>query len=263
MAYFDPTDDGLVPRPDARAPWSADMLHGRLLAGLAAWAIERDHAVDGFVPVRLTVDLYKSPAMAPTTVETTLVRAGGRVRVVDASIAVGGHDVARASTLWLRRGTTPEGEGLIPGTARWGGPGPSALATNDPFADGWDIRPVGGQGFGAPGPEPRRVWLCDNGELVDGVPLTPFVRVALCADFASPLANSAPDGLEYINADLTLHLGRLPMGEWIGIATDDRIASAGVSVAQCVYFDETGPLGFSSVSAVVTGRMPAPSEDAQ
>ena len=41
-------------------------------------------------------------------------------------------------------------------------------------------------------------------------------RAALSADFASPLANSGPAGIDYINADLTLHLGRLPEGEWIG-----------------------------------------------
>jgi hypothetical protein len=85
-----------------------------------------------------------------------------------------------------------------------------------------------------------------------------FVRAALAADFASPLANFGPDGLDYINADLTLHLGREPLGEWIGIATDDRVVADGVSVAQCVYHDVTGPIGWSSVCAVRAARMSAP-----
>lgn len=254
MAFFEPTDAGLVPHPDARAPWSPDMLHGRLLAGLAAWAIEREHGEDGFVPTRLTVDLYKAPAMAPTTVTTTLVRAGGRVRAIDALLIVGGENVARASTLWLRRGGTPEGEDAIPRTAMWDAP-PPADDDADPVM--WfDVRPIGDRGFGAPGPEPRRVWLRDHRPLVAGATFTPFVRAALCADFASPFANSGPSGLDYINADLTLHLGRLPIGEWIGIETNERIAADGVSVAECSYFDQTGPIGFSSVCAVVTPRMP-------
>jgi len=55
----------LVPGAHAQGPWSPGMLHGRLLAGLAALAIERDHGVEGFVPVRLTVDMFRSPSMEP------------------------------------------------------------------------------------------------------------------------------------------------------------------------------------------------------
>lgn len=253
MAFFQPRDGGLDPHPDARAPWSPDMLHGRLLAGLAAWAIERDHGDDAFVPVRLTVDLYRAPAMARTTVETKLVRAGGRVRAVDALLTVGGHDVARASSLWLKRSEAGD-ESDIPHTTAWDAPPPGADDEAEPVM--WfDVRPIGDRGFGAPGPAPRRVWLRDRRELVAGVEHTPFVRAALCADFASPFANSGADGLAYINADLTLHLGRLPIGEWIGIETNDRIAADGVSVAECRYFDQTGPIGFSSVCAVLTPRM--------
>jgi len=88
--FFTATEAGLEPHPDARSPWAADMLHGRLLAGLAAWAIERDHGDPGLQPARLTVDLYRTPPMLPTTVATSLVRSGGRVRAVDAVVLVGG-----------------------------------------------------------------------------------------------------------------------------------------------------------------------------
>jgi hypothetical protein len=255
VAFFKPTDGGLEPHPDARGPWSDDMMHGRLLAGLAAWAIERDHGQGGFAPVCLTVDLYRSPAMATTTVETSLVRGGGRVRAVDAFITVGGQEVARASTLWLKRTSAPEGEDQLPRSAAWDAPPADTCALASPSTDAFEVRPVDDRGFGSPGPEPRRVWLRDWRALVAGSALTPFVRAALAADFASPLAHSGPEGIDYINADLTLHLGRLPNGEWIGIETGDRVAADGASVAQCLFFDEDGPIGFSSVCAVVTARM--------
>ena len=41
--FFEPDGDALMPIPEARGPWAEDMMHGRLLAGLAAWAIDRDH----------------------------------------------------------------------------------------------------------------------------------------------------------------------------------------------------------------------------
>ena len=83
------------------------MLHGRLLAGLAAWAIERDHGMDGFVPCRLTVDMFRNPPMAPAEVVTTLVRGGGRVRAMDAVVRMGGIDVSRASACSSPRVSIP------------------------------------------------------------------------------------------------------------------------------------------------------------
>lgn len=248
-AFFAPTDHGLEPHPDARGPWAEDMMHGRLLAGLAAWAIEREHGVDGFVPVRLTVDLYKNPRMETTSVETALVRAGGRVRAIDAVLHVGGVEVARASTLWLRQSAAPEDD--VPHTPAWDAPGPDT--TDVEFGGAFEVRAIGGRAFGAP--MPRRSWLRDTNELVTGEGMTPFVRAALAADFASPLANSGSHGLDYINADLTLHLGRLPEGEWIGIDVVDRVATDGVSVASCRFHDRTGPIGWSSVCAVLNQPM--------
>ena len=228
-------------------------MHGRLLAGLAAWAVEREHGDEAFQPVRLTVDLYRSPAMDPTSVTTTVVRAGGRVRAVDANVTVGGVDVARASTLWLRGAEAPVDD--APHSEPWDAASPDSAPVQ--FGGAFEVRAVDGQGFGALGP--RRTWLRDTWQLVAGEPMTPFVRAALAADFASPLANSASTGLDYINADLTLHLGRLPDGEWIGIEVADRVASGGVSVACCRFHDRTGPIGWSTVCAVLNARM-APSE---
>ncbi len=54
-------------------------------------------------------------------------------------------------------------------------------------------------------------------DLVEGTPLTPFVRVAVAADFASPFANAGDHGLGYINSDVTLYLHRLPATPWIGL----------------------------------------------
>jgi hypothetical protein len=81
------------------------------------------------------------------------------------------------------------------------------------------------------------------------------VRAALAADFASPIANSHTGGLDHINADLSLHLGRLPVGEWIGIDVAERVAADGVSVASCRFHDAGGPIGWSSVCAVLNPRM--------
>ncbi|HMK11850.1 MAG TPA: acyl-CoA thioesterase domain-containing protein [Acidimicrobiales bacterium] len=247
--FFEPDGDALVPVPAARGPWAEDMMHGRLLGGLAAWAIDRDHGDPDFMPARLTVDLFKSPGMKETRVSTSLVRAGGRVRIADAFIQVGGVDVARGTALYLRKSDAPVDD--APLTPAWDStvPGPVENEFEAPF----EVRPVDGMGFGAVGP--RRTWLRELRPLVTGEPLTPFIRAAVVSDFASPLANSASEGLEYINADLALYMARLPVGEWIGVEYADRVAGDGVSVAHCRLHDEVGPIGSSEVCAVLTPRM--------
>src|SRR5262245_52379050 len=85
-AYFVSSANGLMPAPEARSPWTADMLHGRLLAGLAARAVERLDHDPALRIVRLTVDMFRFPPMSALQVATNVVRDGRRVRVVDVSI---------------------------------------------------------------------------------------------------------------------------------------------------------------------------------
>lgn len=253
--YFVPTEAGLEPAPYAAGPWSPDMMHGRLLAGLAAYAIEQEHDITGFMPVRLTVDLFRNPAMAPVSVSTASVRSGGRVRAIDVILRIDGVDVARASSLLLRIGTDPRDQ-PVPVSGLWDAPRPETIAQEPDDAASFDTVPVPGHGFNDDGR--RQLWTRERRPLVSGAALTPFVRAALVADIASPLANFGPQGLDYINADLTLHLGRLPDGEWIGVETSTRVASAGVSVAVCTLHDLIGPIGLSTVCAVVNARLRPP-----
>ena len=102
--FFVPSELGLLPGAKAVGPWATDMLHGRLLAGLAAWAIERDHGMEGFLPSRLTVDMFRNPPLEPAEVVTALVRGGRRVRAMDAVVRMGGKEVSRASALFLGTG---------------------------------------------------------------------------------------------------------------------------------------------------------------
>jgi hypothetical protein len=202
--YFVPTDDGLAPVPEASSPWSPDMLHGRLLAGLAARAVEQQPDVDPDLRLaRLTVDMYRFPPMTPHQVTARVVRQGRRVGALDVSITAGGNEVARASALLLRPGPPPA---TTPWRApEWDVPGPDELPAL-PASDGsqiapgeWEIRLVNPGGFWTD--ERKQVWSRDHRPLVAGEPLTPPVRAALSADLPNPLANAGAEGLSFINAE--------------------------------------------------------------
>jgi len=84
------------------------------------------------------------------------------------------------------------------------------------------------------------------------------VRVALAADIASPLANSGDAGLQYVNADITLYLQRLPESEWLGFESASHQSAAGIAFGSCTVYDERGPIGSSTVCAVANTRVFGP-----
>ncbi|MEV4804781.1 acyl-CoA thioesterase domain-containing protein [Nonomuraea sp. NPDC049421] len=239
-----------MPAPHARGPWSPDMLHGRLLGGLAARALEQHHAQPGLRFARLTVDLFRNSPMLPVTVETSLIRDGRRIRVADATISTVQGVIARASAVLLREGEQPDGERSLV-TPAWDEPPPSGPPAEaggpwTPPFDLWRVTP-----WGAPGP--GRVWLREKFPLVDDEPLTPIVRAALAADFASPISNAQADGLRFINADYTLTLARPPEGEIVGMEGTGHLSADGVATGQVTVHDTAGPIGFCVVTALANG----------
>jgi hypothetical protein len=244
-----------VPTPTARGPWNPNSLHGRVIAGLLGAEIERLHGDPQFLPARLTVDMYRLPDLSPVEVTTRVVRAGNRIRVIDAEFISGGVSAGRATCQLLKRTENPAGNVWKP--EPWDVPKPADIP---PPADGragmggmWAMRRIAGD-FGTVGQ--KRTWMSEVRELVGGRPLTPFVRVAVSADFASPFANAGDNGLEFINSDVTVYLHREPATEWIGYEVINHGASDGVAVGECFLYDELGPIGSASCAALAQRRMP-------
>jgi hypothetical protein len=252
--FFRRDGDLYQPTPFSRGPWSPTSLHGRVVAGLLAHAIEAAHGEPEMIPARFTVDMYRLPDLSAAAVTVTPIRVGHRIKVIDAEYLVGGVSMARATCQFLRKGEHPEG--VVWSPPNWTVPKPADIP---PPADGrgpmggmWATRRIEGD-FGTLGPE-KRLWMSDFRELVEGEALTPFGRVALAADFASPFANSGDKGLGWINSDITVYLARLPVTEWIGFEVKNHQHDAGVAIAECWLYDETGPIGASSCAALAQRR---------
>ena len=61
-------------------------------------------------------------------------------------------------------------------------------------------------------------------------------------------------GLYFKNADTTLYMHRLPVGEWICLEVAARESAEGVAVGECALHDERGVFGRSLVACVATAR---------
>ena len=274
-AFFNRDDEDrniYHPTRFARGPWGPKTLHGRVLSGLVAFEVETnclsDKETDNFQAARITVDLFRPPPMSPLIVTSEIIRSGRRIKVVDVNIAStiegrGVVDIARGSVVMLKKSESPEGEIWAPPAwdiqaPREDLPPPKAVkkgpdsAAALPIWETVNVQDDTGEPYGENNPQHRRLgirhaWIRETYSLISGLLPSQLVRIAQVADFANPFTNSGSEGLNYINADITLYLHRIPVGSWIGTETSYHGSDQGVSVGTMSLYDRCGRVGTSTV----------------
>jgi hypothetical protein len=103
------------------------------------------------------------------------------------------------------------------------------------------------------------VWIRLLVPLVPGEEPSGAQRAAAAADFGNGVSGGLPyDRYTYINPDLTVHLMRPPVGEWIGMRSASYYGTAngssGAGFAESALFDADGRLGRSVQSLILDER---------
>lgn len=271
MAFFtaEQTADGEVLHPEdvAKSLWRADQLHGVAISAALARATERRLADLGRLelqPARFTVDLFRAASTQPTTLTTTVVREAPRLCLVDAVLHQSGEPVARASAVFLKPTADPEGATWLPDTSPSAPPLDVAPVGEEPHVPFLFSEGVGwSQDFAAhQNPHRKATWQTAVPTVVGERP-SAFETVAGIADATSMVTNWGTQGVEFINADITVTLGRLPEGLQIGLSAVDRVVRDGISVGTASVFDRAGTLGTAVVTAIANSRRTVDFEDVE
>ncbi len=255
-AVFEADGARLVPTELARGPWSPDAMHGGAPASALARAVEgHDQGSASFV-ARLTVDLLRPVPLAPLEVVTSTTRPGRKVQWVEATLLADDVEVARAHALRLRT-TDPLGLPLPPEQA------PELPSPDDSEGIDIELPHVEGLGFWSAmefriargawhHTGPATVWFRLRVPVVAGEEASPLQRVAAAADFGNGVSTVLPRGRYlFINPDLSIHLHRSPVGEWVALEGESAAEDVGVGLAACRLHDERGPIGRSVQSLLV------------
>ncbi|MFK7917309.1 MAG: acyl-CoA thioesterase domain-containing protein [Ilumatobacter sp.] len=253
----------------ARGPWDPLHCHGGPVSAMLARTCERvdDGSATTWQITRLTIELTRPvPVGVPLGIQSTVERPGRKVSVVAASMATAaGVEVAKVRSLRVRRVEFELDEHPIAAPEITGPPGAgrreqvtwASDGTHTMFhRDGAEHRIVEGS-WTAPGPIKLWVKLLTN--IVDNETPSGVQRAAAAADFGNGVS-SAIDFERYlfINPDLTVHLSRTPVGEWIGMSTHSSYgsatASSGAGFAESALHDADGRVGRSVQSLFVDTR---------
>ncbi|MEA2249918.1 MAG: hypothetical protein QOG70_160 [Solirubrobacteraceae bacterium] len=247
--------DAFAPTGHARGPWDPDQLHGGAPAALVVEALQRE----GFLLARVTFEFLAPVPMAPLRVEAATTRPGRNLELAEAELSADGRPVLRARATRLRRSSVDlpaiDDARAVPPGPETGAPSPFPA---DPRHDegfhrtAMDIRFVDGAGFG---PGPARVWFRLVRPLVDDAPASPMARVVAAADFGNGVSRVLEfDEFLFVNTDLSVHVHREPVGEWVMLDARTRVEPHGAGLAHSALSDERGPLGLSAQSLFVAQR---------
>jgi hypothetical protein len=248
-SLFVPDGEGWLPTALSRGPWDPNSLHGGPVAALMTRAVEQMEAPIPARLARITVELLRPVPVTPLLVETALIRPGAKVSTVEVTLRLA-HDlaviaIARAQRIRVAAVEFPDGsQDEVPDfppdlseIEHW--PGAADVTFH---ANAVEHRFLRGS-FSEVGP--TFDWMRLAVPVVPGEVATGWQRAVACADFTNGISSVAPfDGRStFINPDLTVHLWREPVGEWIGSDAVTRTSADGIGLAETAMWDRSGRVG--------------------
>lgn len=264
-AFYEPADEAFIATGLTRGPWDADAQHAGPPAALLGRAIERVEGLgDGpaeRVVARVTFEILAPIPIGPIRTRAEVVRPGRRVEMVEATLSDGDERPLMRARAWrLARGEIDLPAGIA-ARDRPQPPPPDDLAPNESFfPSGNDVGyHTAMDGRFASGsflePGPAVAWIRMRYPLVAGEEPSPLVRVLAAADSGNGIS-SALDFRRwtFANVDLTVHLGRMPVGEWICLDSVTVPEPTGVGLTDSVIHDERGPIGLAAQTLLIRER---------
>lgn len=237
-------------------PWFADAQHVGPPSGLLVRALEGCDARPGTVISRVTVEVLGPVPAGPVEVRAAVERPGRAIELLGAEMVAAGRPVLRARAWRVATGDTA----AVAVGAAAPLPPPAQGRRRDERPPGWlpgyvdtvEWRWLAGW---LADPGPGRAWARQRVALVEGEEPSPLQRLAVAADSANGIA--APLDIRewlFVNTELTLHLHRPPVGEWIGVDAATTVGPAGTGTVAALLHDRTGHVGRAAQALVVRRR---------
>lgn len=259
-SLFTRDGDFIIATERSRGPWVDDALHGGPVAALVAHLGESVPAKVPMQTTRLTVELLSAVPMAALRPEVRVVRDGRRIRLIEVDLFAGDRRVVAARLAQIRT------VDLVLPADTPGHEGPRVADVLEPDASVESLPPGANDTvrFHSHSTEhrfARGTWI-DNGPVFDWIrvlvpvfpnlAISPTVRVVAVADFSNGVSAPLPfDSWLFINPDLSIHLHRLPVGEWIGVDAHCHVEPNGIGLSNAELHDEHGHIGHANQSLLL------------
>jgi len=244
-SFYRPLGHGRYqPTLHVQGAWQPHEQHMAPVSGLLMHAVDQHEPRDGMQAARISFEILGMIPAEVSEISVRTVRPGRTIELVEATLAVDGRTVVRASVWRLSRQDTsavaggapprmPEPEAMTQWTGSDVWPGGYIAALE--FCNGRDNVPGRGQ-----------VWIRTDTTLVEGVTSSPTAAFVGLVDTANGVATRVgPREWMYPNVDLSIHLYRQPVSGPVGLDTTVVFGADGVGLTSSTLHDVHGPVGRS------------------
>jgi acyl-coenzyme A thioesterase PaaI-like protein len=232
-------EGGLIaPQAAASSSWNAELQGGVALAALLTHLIEQVPTLTAMQTTRLTIDLIRAVPYRPLAGGTRILREGGRMQNVMATLSHDGDLVARAQAVRVRLATNPAyplTAGYCPPVDTPGRP----LLRHDGRESALEMRIVEG---GANTRGPGVAWGRPKMQLLPDIPVSPMAAAAMMADVGSALSSEMDwRSWTFANVDLSIHFLRQPGSDWLLVDAQTFSEGNGFGMVDTILADRCGP----------------------
>ena len=246
--------DVVLSTPGTAGPWSRSAQHGGPPSGLLTRALEALLAPDRFLS-RISVDLLGPVPVGPLRVTSAVERPGRSVSLLSATL----HDVAAGRPCAVARAwvlpTGSSGPGThppLPHSPADGSVGGLPPSWSEGYVDHVEWRWIRGAVLT---PGAATVWMRPLVPLLPDEPLSGTAMLMTCVDSASGVSAALdPAEWAFMNTEITVHLLREPVGEWVCVDAETTLGPGSAGVATSAVYDERGLVARSTQGLLVTPR---------
>lgn len=243
--FYEPLGDGRFQSTvHTTGPWSPLTQHLGPPSALLVREMERLPSAVPMTIARVTVEILGPVPVAELSVTAAVDRPGRSVELLSAELSADGRVAVRARAWRIVRSDTsavasgideplpPPSEGRVMTRPEGWGAG---------YLDVMDWRTLSGS-LGEPGP--ATVWARQQVPLVGDEEPSGLQRVLTVADSGNGVSSLLdPRKWLFINSELTVHVYREPVGEWIALDAITAIGPEGIGTAVSVLHDLHGAVG--------------------
>jgi hypothetical protein len=258
-AFFEQVaSDRYIAGPLTGGPWDPRMQHGGPISALLARILSDVDPVPGQSLARATFELLRPVPIGRMNIAARVARGGKKVSLAEAVV----RDDQGAELILARGWRLQPTPFEIESTTRRDviDVEPESLQrTQHSFSDqpsgflqGIDVR-FARSGFDQIGP--GAAWFRLLAPLVAGTEMRASDPVFCAADCANGVSSSVDfSRYVYINCELSVHVLREPVGEWVGLQAETSLAPGGTSFSSGTLCDRTGAVGSSRQALYVGAR---------
>jgi acyl-Coa thioesterase superfamily protein/acyl-CoA thioesterase superfamily protein len=255
-AFYTRDGDGFAATGLTRGPWDPDAQHAGPPGALLAREMERCEPREKAQVARITLEIMRPVPLARLQVRARVVRSGRSVELLEGELLDDdGSELIRARAWRIRTEQLELPGDLVrepaPPGPEHGEEGEFPVTGSEGYWTAMEYRFLKG-GFSESGP--ALGWLRMRVPLVEGEEPSPLVRVMAAADSGNGVS-AILDWNEwlFINTDLSVHLHRMPEGEWVCLDAVTIPEPHGVGMADTKLSDRHGPIG-RAVQSLLVGR---------